>query len=90
MADSYLPFSQEELLSIFDLDAYKKRFIKPDFFFSPIIALTMGLREEELSQLHLTDIYQINGIWVIDINEDSPDKELKTSSAAVCRRSLRA
>jgi site-specific recombinase XerD len=81
VADSYLPFSQEELFSIFNLDGYKKRFIKPDFFYSPIIALTMGLREEEVSQLHLTDIYQINGIWVIDINEDSPDKELKTPSA---------
>lgn len=81
VADSYLPFTKEELLSVFELDGYTKRFVKPDYFYSPIIALTMGLREGEVSQLHLSDVYQINGVWVIDINENSPDKKLKNASS---------
>jgi site-specific recombinase XerD len=81
VAKSYLPFTKEELNLLYDPKAYTKKFSKPDFFFTPIIGLTMGLREEEASQLHLTDVYQINGIWVVDINADSDDKELKTPNA---------
>lgn len=82
VTDSYIPFRPEELKRLFDYPVYAKRFKKPDLFYSPLLALTMGCRLEELAQLQVSDVYQIDGIWVVDINAHGPDKELKTSSAA--------
>ena len=81
MTESYLPFTGEEVKTLFNIATYRKRFSKPDLFYSPIIALTMGLRLEELGQLYVSDIYQMNGIWVVDINDDGDDKEVKTDSS---------
>lgn len=79
--DSYIPFKEFELKRIFEYLSYAKRFKKPDLFFAPLIALTMGLRLEEVAQLRVTDIYDEKGIWVIDINDYGDDKELKTESS---------
>ncbi len=81
VTDSYIPFRPEELKCLFEYSVYAKRFDKPDLFYSPLIALVMGFRLEELSQLRVHDVYQIDGIWVIDINDNGPDKKLKTPSA---------
>ena len=81
VTDSYIPFRPEELKRLFNFPVYAKRFSKPDLFYSPLISLTMGLRLEELAQLRVTDIYQIDNVWVIDINDDGDDKDLKTPSA---------
>lgn len=81
VTESYLPFTADEIKKLFDFEPYCERFTKPDYFYSPIIALTMGLRLEEAAQLRVSDIYQINGIWVIDINDDGDDKDLKTDAA---------
>ncbi|MES2283409.1 MAG: site-specific integrase [Pseudomonadota bacterium] len=80
---SWLPFSDTELKALFLLGDYKKRFKKPDLFYSPIISLTMGLRLEELCQPRVNDIYRDkkDGIWVFDINMNSEDKEVKTEAA---------
>ena len=36
------------------------------------------MREQEILQLYLEDVYQHDGIWVFDLNENHPDKRLKT------------
>ena len=82
LTDSYIPFRPEELECLFNYSVYAKRFKKPDLFYSPLIALTMGFRLEELAQLRVSDIYQEDGIWIIDINDNGNFKELKTPSAA--------
>jgi len=81
VTNSYIPFKPEELTLIFRPDIYYKRFKKPDQFYSPLIALTMGLRLEEVAQLHVSDIYEKDNIWVIDINDDGANKDLKTKSS---------
>jgi integrase len=82
VTDSYIPFRPEELTRLFDYPIYVKRFNKPDLFYSPLMALLMGFRLEELAQLRVSDVYEIDGIWVININDNGPDKKLKTPSAA--------
>nr|WP_294839846.1 DUF6538 domain-containing protein [uncultured Methylotenera sp.] len=81
VTDSYVRFRPEEIGRLFEVEGYFKRFRKPDLFYSPLIALTMGLRLEEAAQLRVTDIYDSGGTWVIDINEYGDDKELKTESS---------
>lgn len=46
----------------------------------PIVSLYSGARLEEISQLLVTDIRQIDGIWAIDINREA-DKILKNNNA---------
>lgn len=55
-------------------------------FWIPLIGLYTGARREEICQLHLDDIRQQDGIWVLDINDNpSSDgvvrKGLKTDNA---------
>ncbi|GGH63754.1 hypothetical protein GCM10010975_29880 [Comamonas phosphati] len=81
--DSWLPYTKDEIQRLFvgEFEAYKKRFPKPDLFFAPLIALTMGLRVGEIAQLYVNDVYQENGIWLLDVNENGPDKKVKYPSS---------
>jgi integrase len=50
-------------------------------FWTPIIALFTGMRQNEIAQLHLDDIRKNEeGVWLIDVN-DRGDKKVKTKSA---------
>ncbi|MCJ9707891.1 site-specific integrase [Bordetella hinzii] len=81
--NSWIPYSGDEIQRLFveEFDEYKRRFKKPDLFFAPLVGLTMGLREDEITQLYVNDVYQENGIWLIDVNDDGDDKEVKTPSS---------
>jgi len=46
---------------------------KPEHVFIPLIALYLGARNAELTQLHYRDIKEIDGIWCITITGFSPD-----------------
>lgn len=74
-------------------DAYEqadleKLFGSPDYgkhghsyaFWTPLIAVYTGCRQEEICQLHLEDIRQENGVWVFDIN-DKEEKHLKNDQS---------
>lgn len=50
-------------------------------FFIPLIGLFAGMRMNEICQLYTSDIQEIQGIWCIDINKNTPDKRLKNKSA---------
>ena len=49
------------------------------FYWVGIWGLFHGLRLQEILQLHMKDIYPLNKVWVIDINEDTKDKKLKNT-----------
>ena len=51
----------------------------PHFFWIALLGLYTGAREEEIGQLYVDDIKQVNGVWVLDINENRPDQSVKTS-----------
>ena len=70
-AESYEPFSPEELQKIFQPDLYLKKLKLPDFYWCPLIALFTGARAEEIASLDVEQIYPVNGIWIIDILKGS-------------------
>ncbi|MDD2499609.1 MAG: site-specific integrase [Geobacter sp.] len=75
-------FSDLDLQVLFASSSYKSGSHKhPHYYWLPLLGLYTGARINELCQLYLDDIYQIDGQWVIDIN-DALDKKLKTASSA--------
>lgn len=80
------PFTGEDLNKIFS----HINFVRPKnnlaYYWVPYIALYTGMRLEEICQLYVDDIYEIDGIYVVDIN-DNPnrdgvkDKRVKTINA---------
>lgn len=77
------PYTAEQLIQVFKHPLFKQHKYKHPFqYWLPLLGLYTGARLNELCQLHLEDIGMIDNIWVISINADTPDKKLKTLSAA--------
>ena len=80
-------FSNEQLKLIFKKDYYLNSTLNSTspckfvFYWVGIWGLFHGLRLQEILQLHMKDIYPLNKVWVIDINEDTKDKKLKTRNS---------
>lgn len=55
--------------------------VKDSWYWIPLLGLYTGARLQEICQLYATDVYQVEGVWVLDINEKGDDKSLKTSSS---------
>ena len=51
------------------------------FYWIPIFGLHHGMRLQEICQLYLNDIYPQDKIWVIDINDKTPDKKVKNENS---------
>lgn len=80
--DARSPYTHDELKALFHSEYYADdKHEKPFHFWTPIIALFTGMRANEIAQLHLDDIHDKDGVWVFDVNNDTPDKKLKTPSA---------
>lgn len=47
----------------------------------PLIGLYTGARLNEISQIHLSDIRQEQGIWCFDLNDDDEGKHLKNEAS---------
>ena len=47
-------------------------------YWTPLIGLMTGMREQEILQLYAEDVYESSGIWCIDINSNQGDKRLKS------------
>lgn len=75
-------FTREDLVKLFHSEEYLSDRHKQAYqFWTPIIALLTGARQNEIAQLYLSDIKQTDdGIWVFDIN-DEEDKKLKSKSS---------
>jgi integrase len=74
------PFSIDDLKKIFDPNHYPLQEEKASRFWLPVMALYTGCRLEELSQLYTEDVNEVDGIWVLDIN-NSKDKKVKTEAS---------
>lgn len=90
-----LPFSQDQLATIFNSPVYKgcksehrlerytegKKVIKDGLYWVPLIALYTGARMQEICQLYSDDIKQVDRIWCFDFNDDGDDKNLKNGGS---------
>jgi integrase len=89
------PFTQEELASIFSQQQYQtgdgRHITKgnqswaPFEYWLPLLGLYAGCRIGEVSQLHLTDVREIDEVWVLDINDYTKDKRVKTKETSIRR-----
>ena len=52
-------------------------------FWMPLIGLYTGMRIEEVCQLYVSDLKLMDGIWCLDVNQDKPDKSVKTSERRI-------
>ncbi|MEY8200195.1 MAG: site-specific integrase [Colwellia sp.] len=81
--ESRRPFEKNELKLLFESERYRLcKFKRPCDYWAPLLALFTGARQGELVQLYVSDVSQIDGVWVIDIN-DKADKQLKNQGS--CR-----
>ncbi|WP_272699811.1 site-specific integrase [Desulfovibrio sp. Fe33] len=75
-------FSNADLQKLFNSSQYiADNFAHAFMFWFCPIALFTGMRQTEIAQLHLSDIYQKDGVWVIDVNDDSKNKKIKNKNA---------
>lgn len=70
-------FTDADLKVIFGGDFEDNRDASPERYWLPLLMLYTGARNEEIAQLHTRDVREVEGVWVVDINENTPDKTLK-------------
>ncbi|WP_159447249.1 site-specific integrase [Paucidesulfovibrio gracilis] len=76
-----LPFETEHLRTIFAPEPFWENCKKGiEQFWLPVLALFTGARMEELAQLWVEDVYEMDGVLVLDIN-DNGTKRLKNKTA---------
>ena len=77
--DKRAPYSIDDLANIFTAEGYTKdSFSRSYMFWTPIIAVFHGMRQNEIAQLGLSDIKRVDdGTWVFDVN-NLGDKRVKT------------
>ena len=76
-----LTFEPNDISRLFLSDRFLKgKVSRASEYWVPLIALFTGARLGELNQLNCSDLYQQEGVWVFDINDDE-DKQLKTEKS---------
>ena len=75
------PFSTQQLQTLFSCPIYTGRAVTKDYkYWIPYIGLYTGMRLNEICQLLVEDIMCIDGVWIINI-DDNDHKKLKTVSS---------
>jgi uncharacterized protein DUF6538 len=85
--DERKPFTGADLKKIFDPDVYQRETDGNDYrYWVPLLGLFTGARINEICQLHVSDIKKEDGLWCLDINDESKDpknpKKLKNLASA--------
>lgn len=84
------PFTQSQLNLIFGQKHYQtghgRHVKKPSYWYGfeywlPLLGLYAGLRIKEASQLHLSDVKEMDGVFCLDINRRTADKSLKNDQS---------
>ncbi len=71
-------YTDTDLKKIFDsLASTKHQHKHPYYFWLPLLAYFTGARLNELCQLYKADIYQVEGIWAIHIDDRYEGQKLK-------------
>jgi integrase len=90
--DERQPYTMDELKKLFSSPAFTGckgtmrrsaaggMVIWDSLYWVPLMALHSGARMNELCQLHLTDLKQVDGIWVFDIDENEEGQTIKTAA----------
>jgi integrase len=83
--DKRLPFSNEQLATIFHSEVFLEEKRNDCLFWVPLIALWNGMRSNEICQLDTVDVKMVDGIWGFDVTYISSlgddDKRVKTGSS---------
>lgn len=76
-------FTHDELVAMFVTSSEfgDNKLQKPYQFWGSLIGLFTGARVNEISQLHLADFKEDNGVCYIDIIDNTPDKKLKNKAS---------
>jgi len=75
-------FSKEDLSKLFSHQIFcNDKAYDPFKYWLPLLGLLTGGRLNELSQLHISDIYRTCDIWVISIDDETDDKKLKNNTS---------
>ena len=75
-------FDDSQLLRIFSHENFTgNRPNKVYQYWSPLIALLGGMRQTEIAQLCLTDIFERNGVYGINMTENQPGHTIKTDKS---------
>lgn len=75
------PFSNQQLQTLFSCPTYTGRTVTKDYkYWIPLIGLYTGMRLNEICQLLVDDIMCVDGVWIINI-DDNDHKKLKTASS---------
>lgn len=82
-ANSYKPFTPEDLVALFGSSQYQNREFKKDsHYWLPLLGLFTGIRLGELVQLRLQDIFEEDGVLIFNVTEDDNDGlTVKTDAA---------
>jgi len=76
------PFTNDELNKIFTSPIYVNDDNKFAYrYWIPLIALFTGARLNEICQLYLDDVREVDGVWVFDVNNNKPDKQIKNDAS---------
>lgn len=74
-------FDMDDLERIFNPDTYLKWSNNhPERLYIPLILMYTGCRVEEVASLYCKDVFDSDGIWCIDINDDN-DRTVKNQNA---------
>ena len=89
------PFTPDELKLIFGQPHYmtgdgrhiskRNQTWYPFEYWLPLLGVYAGCRIGEACQLHLDDVREVSGVWVLDINQVTDDKSLKTEETSARR-----
>ena len=83
--DKRLPFSADQLQTIFSSDVYQDGDRNSSLFWVPLIALWNGMRSNEICQLDTHDLREEGDVWCFDITgisaSGADDKSTKTRSS---------
>lgn len=76
-----LPYTRPELTQLFKDKLFQQHCCEASEYFLPLLGLYHGARLNELCQLHTNDIFQIEDVWVFEINENDAQKTIKTKES---------
>lgn len=75
-----IPFSETQINDILKSEIFEDD--NSYFKWIVLIAIEMGMRQNEIAQLYRSNIVKNDGVWCIDVSRDRSDQRLKNKNAA--------